>query len=615
MKKNYLFAVALGATMLASCSQEEQLGFTDEAKSGFTGVMETVDSRTTLDDDNKVGWTVNKDTVSIFEMDDQNTKYVVSSLSGDVANFSFVDYTPKDSPVTLEYNYAVYPYDDNNSISSEGVISAPVSATIENYSGKNDAVAKALMVAKSSTTDLSFTNAQGFLLLRLNAQKPTNYGGIKSIKIASTSHNLAGTATMSWSSDTDKPEAKITNGTKELTITLASDLQSNNLPKSADGEYTEYYIPMVPTAFEKGDATMTIIWADETKEDYEVNISIAFEVGSSKIKPLKHTVGSQNWTGTTEGTEGTDAWDGKTLTEVTPVNGVYTVTKASELAWIASQGTLTSNNSTAETVTIDLQKDIDMNNGTISAIIAQRGDVLTFNGNGHTISNINIVSGDGDNTTGQASLFYCFPNSTLNVSDLTLENITVTADANGTGYAAALVGYCEGTATLSNVTVTNATVTGVKSSGMLSGHMSGSLTATNCKVNGTVTLAEYSKETEGHYAGEYIGSVAGSANLTNCTEDVTVSGSLKASNVGTVYGRIVNPGSLVIDGATVVADATALETAVKAGATSLYLMPGEYKMPSFESSKLNGVKFIGAGTSTVINLYNTSSGGDFCLAN
>ena len=209
-----------------------------------------------------------------------------------------------------------------------------------------------------------------------------------------------------------------------------------------------------------------------------------------------------------------------------------------------SAKTFTANNGVAEEATIFIDADIDMKGAEFSAIIAQYGDKLTIVGNGHKISNVKVVSGENDNTTGQASMFYAYPNSTLTVSDLTLENINVTADANASGFAAAVIGYCEGTAILNNVDVVNATVTGVKSSGMLVGHLSGSLVANDCDISGTVTLATFAEEANGHYAGKYIGTLAGAATLTNCTATVTASGNLNAANVGDIYGRKTATGSL-----------------------------------------------------------------------
>ena len=225
-------------------------------------------------------------------------------------------------------------------------------------------------------------------------------------------------------------------------------------------------------------------------------------------------------------------------------NGAYYVSNAAGLKYFSAKA-LTGNNGVADVATINIAKDIDMANADFSAIIAQRGDKLTIVGNGHKISNVNVVSGEGDNTTGQASMFYAYPGSTLEVSDLILENITVTAEKNDTGYAAVAVGYCEGAAILTNVDIVNATVTGYKSSGSLVGHLSGSVTANGCDVSGTVTLADY--EANGHYAGKAIGTLAGAATLTNCTFDVTVSGNLNAANIGDIYGRSTAAGSLTVN--------------------------------------------------------------------
>lgn len=389
MKKNYLFAVALGAAVLTGCSQDEQLGMMQENRSGFTGTLELPDSRTTLGEDNKVNWVEGVDEVSIFEMDDQNTQYKVKSVSNGVAQFEFVDYIEKENPVSFDDYYSVYPYDDANSISAKGVISATVPSKIENYSGKDDAISQALMVAKSKTTDLKYSNAQGILLLRLNAQKPTNYGAIKSIKLTSAKYKLAGTATMSWADDIEKPEAKIgDDGTSELTIELASALQAE-LPKSASGEYAEYYIPVVPTVFEKnddetGDVTMSITFE---KGNYEKNIGIEFAVGRNKIKPLKHTVGSKDFTG-----------------EIEQV--VYRVTSDEELADMNGKSGIALLNAENLCGSDDIEftgafevegkVTLDMNNHTlISGTVDDYGIRVTGSGNEIILDNVNLDSKGG----------------------------------------------------------------------------------------------------------------------------------------------------------------------------------------------------------------------------
>lgn len=570
MRKSYFFAAALSVAVLAGCSQDEHLDFVNQEKSDFKGVVEVMGTRTSLTNENKVVWS-DGDQVSIFEGDNANSLYQVNGITNGVANFEFVSYIDPATWVDLDANYAIYPYSESNSIAEDGTISAPVPAAYT-FKDKASSIESALMVAKSTTTKLNFINTQGMIRLRLNAKKPTKYGKIQSIKLTSANNNLTGTATFSFA-ETTTPSAVIT-GTgagKELTINLDESLK-NELPSSTTNQFVEFYVPVVPTDFAAGDLTLTVVGENAT---YEKNITVAISVGRKVIKGIKHTLDGGGFEGEIDG-ETTEAWDGETLTEVTPVNGVYTITKASELAWLAAKA-LTTNNGTAETATIDLQKDIDMGGFEFSSIVAQRGDALIFKGNNKVISNVKIVSGSNDNGSGQAGMFYSYPNSTLEVSDLTLENVTVTTDEDATaGYGAALIGFCEGAVKLNNVDVVNATVVGVKSSGLFVGHLSGSLEATDCELAGTVTLNYISGEPNGHYAGKYVGTIAGSASFTNCTVNATVSGSLKAENAGDVFGRMTAAGSLMIDGMRCVNSASMLKTVVGAGVTNIFLMDGEY---------------------------------------
>lgn len=568
MKKNYLFAVALGAAVLTGCSQDEQLGMMQENRSGFTGALELSDSRTTLGEDNKVNWVEGVDEVSIFEMDDQNTQYKVKSVSNGVAQFEFVDYIPKTNPVSFDDYYSVYPYDDVNSISAEGDISAAVPSKIENYSGKDDAVSQALMVAKSKTTDLKYSNAQGILLLRLNAQKPTNYGAIKSIKLTSAKYKLAGTATMSWADGVEKPEAKIgDDGTSELTIELASALQAE-LPKSASGEYAEYYIPVVPTVFEKnrdgtGDVTMTITWTNGNT--YEKNIDIEFTVGRNKIKPLKHTVGSKDFTGEIEGTENV-------------------VSSEEELLEVLAKGG-----------TVTLQSDITLTNGVeIAAGVASKinlnGKTLNTAGNAITVKGDLIVSnGTVEAQTGAEDLNFAFAVSaggTLKVES----DAKVTAKENGT---AAI--YMEGGELNMDGTIE---VEGTNNVGIF---MYG--TEADININGTISAGE------GTYAIQQIG---GTTNVS-----VGENGSLGKSSLGTAgtmnltYACAAMPvvetdgTDTILNISAMVKDADALAAAVAAGATNLYLMPGEYHVKNCGGKTLT----ISGTKETVLKLMNEGEDG------
>ena len=312
MRKNHLLTAALFVAALTSCSQDEQLSLTNEDKSIFTGSMEITGSRTELED-NKVKWK-GDETISIFEMDNVNAQYKVSgAVENGIATFEFVDFIKPEQVVTLGSNYAVYPYHQANTIDADGNISAPVSAEYT-FTDRASSIETALMVAKTDENHFNFTNAQGIICLRLNAQQPYKWGAIQSITLTSKANLLSGTAKMTWNNENEAPIAVIQEGGgKELTINL-SDGNKKELPASQDKEYTEFYVPVVPTLFEADDLTLTIEFANS--KTYNVTIDKTFEVERKEIQTLKHTIGaSSNFDGVIEeNIISEDTWDGTSNT-------------------------------------------------------------------------------------------------------------------------------------------------------------------------------------------------------------------------------------------------------------------------------------------------------------
>lgn len=296
MKKNYLFAVAFVAAALTGCSQEELVDFNSKAKSDFTATMETVESRTVLDENNKVQWVVNDDHVSLFEKVDINAKYQVSSVDDNgTAKLAYVTHIEKTDYQTLGKYYAVYPYSDANTIGTDGTITASVSATYT-YKDKESCIASALMVARSESKSLRFTNAQGIIRLIINAQTPYTWGKIQSITFTSKANYLSGTAIMSWNG-TETPVAVIDTEASDkgqsLTINLDESLKQD-LPSKQSGDYAEFYVPVVPTTFAEGDLTMVVKFADEKiykLEDIKQEITIA----RKEIITLRHTIGLDDY--------------------------------------------------------------------------------------------------------------------------------------------------------------------------------------------------------------------------------------------------------------------------------------------------------------------------------
>lgn len=175
-------------------------------------------------------------------------------------------------------------------------------------------------------------------------------------------------------------------------------------------------------------------------------------------------------------------WDGTTETEpAKDADGAYVVKTAAELVWLANQPT-TDANGDPYLNDIKLASDIDLNGNEVNAITFKG----TFDGQNHTISNLELVSYDGTSTG--AGLFGERTMGTI--KNLKIKNATADVTANEDGYAGAVLAAItdQGDVTLENVHVYNSDIKGVMSVGGLVGSQLAAnvkLTLNNCSVNDT----------------------------------------------------------------------------------------------------------------------------------
>ena len=473
MKKNYLFAVALVAAALTGCSQDELVDFNPEVKSGFTASLETVESRTVLDANNKVQWVASSDHVSLFEKVDINAKYQVSSVNDNgTAKLTYVSHIDKSDYQVLDQYYAVYPYNDNNTIATDGTITAPVPAAYT-YKDKESCIASALMVARSDSKSLRFTNAQGIIRLKLNAKTPYTWGMIQSITFTSKANYLSGTATMSWNG-TDTPVAVIDTDAEgkgqSLTINLDESLKKD-LPSKQSGEYVEFYVPVVPTTFAEKDLTMVVTFANNKTyelKDIEKEIAIA----RKEIVTLRHTIGSDDFSA--------DIEDEVVSDEVSNEAQLIKALKAGGKVTLLNDITLTETANIPEGVTVSL----NLNGKTLTGGILAPNAVLT------------IENGTFKNENSAVSAIE------INAGELTLDNVTiqsarhavridgdVTATINGGTYQVGTYGgsntnHAVNVSGDANVTINGGTFIGPKGTSADSG------AAVNAQAGSTVTIKD-----------------------------------------------------------------------------------------------------------------------------
>jgi hypothetical protein len=237
---------------------------------------------------------------------------------------------------------------------------------------------------------------------------------------------------------------------------------------------------------------------------------------------------------------------------------------------------------------INLQADVDLSGEDWKPLDAMW---ITFNGNGHTISNL---TASGMDAAGRRSGFWAYAGGVV-INDLTLENVTVNGSQAGI-FAAATDGTKINNCFLKGNNVVNF-VAGVEEWNGI-GAICGIASTPNINVTivdgATVTLNRGNMVT-----------------ALGCTyiDDLT-------GHIGTNSGTITNNGTVTATGSMTyaVSNAAELKAAVNGGAKNVLLKNGEYDMPDFDA-KANGVTFKGESRDGVKIHLNSVNGtaGDFCL--
>ena len=401
---------------------------------------------------------------------------------------------------------------------------------------------------------------------------------IAQINIATTPESLTGN-----DSFVDRVELK------GSSVTIAGLSNSFNVAKQAPGaemtttyEFAEQAVPTETLEVNGKNYTYVAMnyvgFADamgsQVKVSYVINTSegdIDNDIENVPVKPNYRTnIVGNLITATSDYTVTLDAewegvakeyeiWDGETLkAPTTNAAGEYMVSKPSEWAYLANQQN-PATKADPVPVVINLTSDLDFGGNELTGLVAASNNSLTVKGNGYTIMNAKMVSGNNDNGTPCAALFVSLSSSELTVSDLNVKNVNVVVDQDPEhGYAAVLVAYAEGEVTLSNIKVSNSTVYGTHSIGTAVGFIAGysSVEINNFAADG-IKLSNADVADESGSMGGFAGRVAGKLTA----ENVKVSNSTIEAYVATAtdqkrsiakfIGNFVGGGEINVTGATV----------------------------------------------------------------
>ena len=201
-----------------------------------------------------------------------------------------------------------------------------------------------------------------------------------------------------------------------------------------------------------------------------------------------------------------------------PVDGVYQLSTAEELVWFANE--VNKSGSKLKNASVVLEKDIDLDGMAWTPIGIKSGYSTyafsgSFDGNGHTIKNLNVI---GNNSSGYFGLFGVVDGGTI--QNLTVAGeVTVTADAAVGG----IVGYFNGTSGVVENCINQVKVTGAQNVGGIAGQVYGGYSSSTTKaVRNCVNLAEI--KSTGNCVGGLVGKVDGAIVIENCYNRGTIEG-------------------------------------------------------------------------------------------
>ena len=242
----------------------------------FENVAE--ESRTYLDEGRYMRWTEN-DEISYFPGITYNMQYRFAGSTGE-RNGSFNKLTF--DPVTgadLNCNYAVYPYAEATSISTNGVISFNLPAT-QTYVENSFGLGANTMVAATQNIDdklLSFKNVCGYLKLQLYGENTT----VKSIEFrGNDNEKIAGAATITASYDSNPTVSMTESATTSITLDCIEGVKLS----TDSANPTAFWLVIPEQTFENG---FTITVTDTNGGKFEKATQNSVAITRNTIQPMK----------------------------------------------------------------------------------------------------------------------------------------------------------------------------------------------------------------------------------------------------------------------------------------------------------------------------------------
>ncbi len=285
MKK---FAILAAVVALIGCAQNDEgldniTNNPEKSQTEFYASMPECDTRTYVEDNRYLRWNAD-DEITVFAGNSYNGHWQFAGDDGahsgkfnEIGEGGFVTGTPLD----LTANYAIYPYDENITITEAGVVALTLPAVQEYnhaYANSFGAGANTMMAVTKNTSDnfLAFKNLCGYLKLKFYGNDVT----VKSITVkGNNGEKIAGKATVSMAYG---GEPTITMG-DDATDTITIDCGEGVALSNDAANPTTFWVVIPEITFEGG---ITIEVTDINGQTFTKQTTNAVPIENNLIQPM-----------------------------------------------------------------------------------------------------------------------------------------------------------------------------------------------------------------------------------------------------------------------------------------------------------------------------------------
>ena len=284
MKRFTILAALIALVGCAQYSEElNKIAAPTQNQTAFFASIPECDTRTYVEDNKYLRWN-SDDEITVFAGNSYNSHWQFAGEDGansgkfnEIDESGFVTGTPLD----LTANYAIYPYDENITITEAGVVSLTLPAVQEynhTYANSFGVGANTMMAVTKNTSDnfLSFKNLCGYLKLKFYGDDVT----VKSVAIkGNNNEKIAGnaTATMAYGG-----EPTITMG-DDATDTITIDCGEGVALSNDAANPTIFWVVIPEITFEGG---ITIEVTDINDQTFSKQTTNAVPIENNLIQPM-----------------------------------------------------------------------------------------------------------------------------------------------------------------------------------------------------------------------------------------------------------------------------------------------------------------------------------------